>query len=440
MFFQSADGGRTLMGAADVFLQLQPSRRTAYTNFSNFSLTSQYNSAARLTQVTSSLNDASHAPTLLSNIQYNQFGQATSDSLGNGVNESFGYDLRGREISVSAVKGANTVYSLGGPGTGNTMSYTPNSSLAGANDSVNGNWSYGYDALNRIASASQTGGSSLSFDIDRNGNRWHQNPNGTQVGFNSATNQIASGNGVTYDAAGNIINDGVHSYTYDAEYRITKVDSGSTATYLYDAFGRRAQRIVGVNTYDELYDLGGNVAVELTPSGAVQDYEVFTGGRHLATYASNSTYFPHTDWLGTERVRTDPNGSVAVSCTSNPYGDNQTCTGSDQSRIHYAGMEYDSETQLYHTLFRYYNPRLGLWMTPDPAGRNSARSSDPQSLNRYSYVTNTPLNGSDHSGLIRDDCWWYGNCTGFASGGFGGGGIGGSGFYGGSDEVRSVIW
>jgi hypothetical protein len=94
---------------------------------------------------------------------------------------------------------------------------------------------------------------------------------------------------VTYDAAGNIINDGVHSYTYDAEYRITKVDSGSTATYLYDAFGRRAQRIVGVNTYDELYDLGGNVAVELTPSGAVQDYEVFTGGRHLATYASNST-------------------------------------------------------------------------------------------------------------------------------------------------------
>jgi RHS repeat-associated protein len=45
-------------------------------------------------------------------------------------------------------------------------------------------------------------------------------------------------------------------------------------------------------------------------------------------------------------------------------------------------MEYDSESQLYHTLFRYYNPRLGLWMTPDPAGLLAADGSNPQSLNR----------------------------------------------------------
>jgi RHS repeat-associated protein len=369
-------------------------------NFSNFSLTNTYNSAARLTQVQSSLNDATHPPTLFSNPQYNQFGELTSDALGNGVNETFGYDLRGREISVSAVKGMSTVYSLGGPGTGNTMTYTPNSGLSAANDSVNGNWSYGYDALSRIASASKSGGASLSFDIDRNANRWHQNPSGqgAQLSFDSSTNHVASGNGVTYDAAGNVINDGTHSYTYDAEYRITKVDGGTTATYLYDAFGRRAQRVVGPNTYDELYDLGGNVVVELTPSGAAAGYEVFMGGRHLATYSSNLTFFAHTDWLGTERVRTDPSGNVAVSCISNPYGDNQVCTGNDQSRIHYAGMEYDSESSLYHTLFRYYNPRLGLWMTPDPAGLAAADGGDPQSLNRSAYVGNSPINSLDPLG------------------------------------------
>jgi RHS repeat-associated protein len=369
-------------------------------NFSNFSLTNTYNSAARLTQVQSSLNDATHPPTLFSNPQYNQFGELTSDALGNGVNETFGYDLRGREISVSAVKGMSTVYSLGGPGTGNTMTYTPNSGLSAANDSVNGNWSYGYDALSRIASASKSGGASLSFDIDRNANRWHQNPSGqgAQLSFDSSTNHVASGNGVTYDAAGNVINDGTHSYTYDAEYRITKVDGGTTATYLYDAFGRRAQRVVGPNTYDELYDLGGNVVVELTPSGAAAGYEVFMGGRHLATYSSNLTFFAHTDWLGTERVRTDPGGNVAVSCISNPYGDNQVCTGNDQSRIHYAGMEYDSESSLYHTLFRYYNPRLGLWMTPDPAGMGATNLADPQSLNRSAYVGNSPINSLDPLG------------------------------------------
>jgi len=28
----------------------------------------------------------------------------------------------------------------------------------------------------------------------------------------------------------------VHSYTFDAKYRITQVDGGSTASYAYDAF------------------------------------------------------------------------------------------------------------------------------------------------------------------------------------------------------------
>jgi hypothetical protein len=34
-------------------------------------------------------------------------------------------------------------------------------------------------------------------------------------------------------------NDTVHSYTYDAEGNITKVDGGSTAQYVYDLFNRR---------------------------------------------------------------------------------------------------------------------------------------------------------------------------------------------------------
>jgi hypothetical protein len=54
---------------------------------------------------------------------------------------------------------------------------------------------YGFDPLNRISTAG-----ALSFDIDRTSNRWHQNPSGAQISFDAATNRIASGNGVTYDA------------------------------------------------------------------------------------------------------------------------------------------------------------------------------------------------------------------------------------------------
>jgi YD repeat-containing protein len=37
--------------------------------------------------------------------------------------------------------------------------------------------------------------------------------------------------GYQYDAAGNMTNDGSHTYTYDAENRIISVDDGNTATY-----------------------------------------------------------------------------------------------------------------------------------------------------------------------------------------------------------------
>ncbi len=354
------------------------------------------------------------------------------------MNESFSYDVRGRLLSANAIKNTTTVYSLGGPGAGNVMTYAPNSGLTGANENVNGNWSYSYDALNRIAGANKAGGTNFTFDVDRNANRWHQNPvgQGAQLGFDTTTNRIASGNNVVYDAAGNIINDGIHSYVYDAEGRITQVDGGTTAIYAYDALGRRARRTVSGTGYEEVYDRLANMIAEVRTSDSVwMRGEVFGLG-HLATYSGGGTYFVHTDGLGSERVHSDWNGNSVGTCTGNPYGDNYACTGTNPSPIRYAGMEYDSETQMYHTPFRYYNPRLGVWMTPDPAGLAAIDQGDPQSMNRYAYVGHNPLNYMDPLGLFSDGCVYgcwneppcflYGvDCFGGHDGG--GGGEGGDG-------------
>jgi YD repeat-containing protein len=48
-----------------------------------------------------------------------------------------------------------------------------------------------------------------------------------------------------YDAAGNMTHDASHSYTYDAENRVTAVDAGSTANYYYDAQGYRVHQLIG---------------------------------------------------------------------------------------------------------------------------------------------------------------------------------------------------
>jgi hypothetical protein len=59
----------------------------------------------------------------------------------------------------------------------------------------------------------------------------------------NAQNQL-SGAPYQYDAAGNLTYDGNHHYTYDAENRVVLVESGSTATYVYDgpAIGSKNRR------------------------------------------------------------------------------------------------------------------------------------------------------------------------------------------------------
>jgi len=58
----------------------------------------------------------------------------------------------------------------------------------------------------------------------------------------------------------------------------------------------------------------------------------------------------------------------------------------------YDGYRYDPETGLYHTGARYYDPRLGRFLQPDPIGQAGG-------VNLYAYVNNDPLNGVDPLGL-----------------------------------------
>ena len=49
-------------------------------------------------------------------------------------------------------------------------------SVASATDSVNGNWTYGYDQFNRLAASNKNSGAqTFSYVYDRKGNRLQQN-------------------------------------------------------------------------------------------------------------------------------------------------------------------------------------------------------------------------------------------------------------------------
>ena len=119
----------------------------------------------------------------------------------------------------------------------------------------------------------------------------------------------------------------------------------------------------------------------------------------MATYTNNTTYFDHRDWLGTVRARSGVSGASVETCTSLPFGDAQTCTGTDWSPLHFTGQDWDSESNLTHFMFRQLSTTEGRWITPDPAGMGAVSPGDPQTWNRYAYVGNNPLNVTDPMGL-----------------------------------------
>src|SRR6266853_10909 len=94
-----------------------------------------------------------------------------------------------------------------------------------------GNVTYTYDASGRIITK---GGILAATGF----------PNAASSAVYDAANEVTSWNGtsIAYDSNGNIQNDGVAAYTWNARNQLI---SRGTATYQYDAFGRRTLNPLG---------------------------------------------------------------------------------------------------------------------------------------------------------------------------------------------------
>jgi RHS repeat-associated protein len=377
-----------------------------YTNGAGILFGQFFDAAGRLNALASAYIDSNHPQWLLSGIVYNAFGAPTQYDLGNGIRATLSYDTFGRLTGKSEKNGGGTgatVFNLG------SITYMANSTLSSVSDNGKSR-SFGYEDLDRLSGSAYPGEPNTSYTYDRFGNRF-TSPSHSFDDYNHIliTGAPAGGNS---DALGNIWHDGLHTYTYDAENRIVAVDGGATATYVYDAFGRRVRKELGSGgsggIYEYLYDLDGRPITTVNPAGTTLRGEIYAGSKHVATYVNNTTVFAHQDWIGSERVRTNVSGSVIQDCEYKPFGEPKSCNSTSgtftglnidpfaYSTVNYAGYDRDAETGLDHLWFRYYNPRIGRFMSADLV---SGSVVDPQSLNKMSYVANNPCNATDHLGL-----------------------------------------
>ena len=275
---------------------------------------------------------------------------------------------------------------------------------------------FGYDALNRLTTSQENSGSSWSETNahDRYGNRWIDLGGGNQsLYFNASNNRIT---GWSYDNAGNLLNDGYHSYTYDGENKISKVDNVSA--YVYNGEGQRVRKLVGENTRF-IYGIGAQLIAEFDGGTGNLRKEYVYGGASLITIEptavnANGTQYTTSDALGSPRVITKAGGIVASRHDYQPFGTELGAgvggrtvgmgfsNSGDTNRKKFTQYERDTETGLDYAQARYYSSTQGRFTTADPL-MASALPSAPQTWNRYSYGLNNPLKYIDPSGLNAED-------------------------------------
>lgn len=163
-----------------------------------------------------------------------------------------------------------------------------------------------------------------------------------------------------------------------------------TTSYVYDGDGGKVKQTTASGTTTYLGEV-----LEKDPADKTTKY-VFAGALRLAAKSSDGELlFYHTDHLGSSDVVTNATGAVVEHTEHLPYGAIHRHEGTKDLPHKFTGQRQDTTSGLVLFPARAYDPHLGRFLQPDPFVQDP---SDPQTLNRYSYVRNNPINLVDPSG------------------------------------------
>ncbi|MFC4032341.1 polymorphic toxin-type HINT domain-containing protein [Streptomyces polygonati] len=201
------------------------------------------------------------------------------------------------------------------------------------------------------------------------------------------------------------------TFAYDDNGRlVTSTQPGTsgtaTTTYHYDAAGTLLARTdVDTGTSTTTLFLGDDQLTldsTGTPTADTRYYDIDGAPTAVRTATTGSSATPlHFE-------ASDPNGTATTDITADnttvtrraytPFGQDRTTGGNpatwpgDQG---YVGGTPDPTTGLTNLGAREYDPTLGRFLSVDP----QLDITDTQSLNGYAYADNTPIDGSDPTGL-----------------------------------------
>ena len=263
-----------------------------------------------------------------------------------------------------------------------------------------------YDKTHQLKTATGDVGADEVFSYDLGGNR---NSAGYGTGAANRVNTDGSYN-YSYDDEGNqtaktAIGSGEKfEYVYDYRNRLTQVTRKNssnavlqTVTFTYDPDNRRIKKSVDGVARNFVYDRE-HVWVEYDAAGNELNRYLYGDSidEILARWTpSSGTTWYLTDKQGSVVGHLDASGNLVNQTAYKSFGEIDSQTNpAVTDRYGFTGREYDSETGLYYYRGRYFDPKLGRFLSEDPI------DFDGGDVNLYRYAGNGPANGTDPMGTL----------------------------------------
>ena len=248
---------------------------------------------------------------------------------------------------------------------------------------------YRYDALSQLVQEDD-----VLFNYDNHYNRSRKCSE--KALFNHLDELISHGGlDCSYDLRGNPVRRGGFNFTYDALDRLTEANNESgTVRFVYDPLGRAYSRtffLNGEKLSEEHYLYQGKEEMGAFSKGKLQQLKVL-GLHHLpvAIELENQLFAPVIDSQRNVVALLDPTTQEPASTyTYTAFGEEANLAHSNPWR--FSSKRYDPFLNLINYGHRFYDPAIGRWFTPDPAGFVDG-------YNLYLYLHNNPYRYFDPDG------------------------------------------